>query len=199
MSPIPSSSRIARPAVELMIPFDAEARLGEAEVERVVGARGQEPVDVDEVADLGDLRADDDPVVARARSPRRARRIASPTRSSPRSSRRGRRAAPRIAALTSISSVRSAWSSEPQLTPIRTGLSLSIATWTIVAKCSSWRFAPTLPGLIRYLARIRGRLRVLHEQLVAVVVEVADDRDVRRRDPRACGRSRGRPRRPPRC
>ena len=59
-------------------------------------------------------------------------------------------------ALRSISSVRSAWSSEPQLTPIRTGLSLSIATWTIVAKCSSWRFAPTLPGLIRYLARIRA-------------------------------------------
>ena len=30
------------------------------------------------------------------------------------------------AALASISSVRMAWSSEPQLTPIRTGLSLSI-------------------------------------------------------------------------
>ena len=56
------------------------------------------------------------------------------------------------AALAFISSVRSCWSSEPQLTPIRTGLSLSIATRTIVAKCSSWRFAPTLPGLIRYFA-----------------------------------------------
>ena len=56
------------------------------------------------------------------------------------------------AALASISSVRIAWSSEPQLTPMRTGLSLSMATRTIVAKCSSWRLAPTLPGLIRYLA-----------------------------------------------
>ena len=55
-------------------------------------------------------------------------------------------------ALASISSVRMAWSSEPQLTPIRTGLSLSMATWMIVAKCSSWRLAPTLPGLIRYFA-----------------------------------------------
>ena len=82
------------------------------------------------------------------------------------------------AALASISSVRMAWSSEPQLTPMRTGLSLSMATLTIVAKCSSWRLAPTFPGLIRYLASARGHLRVLHQQLVAVVVEVADDRHV---------------------
>ncbi len=57
-----------------------------------------------------------------------------------------------VAAFSFISSVRSCWSSEPQLTPIRTGLPLSTATLTIVAKCSSWRFAPTLPGLIRYFA-----------------------------------------------
>ena len=82
------------------------------------------------------------------------------------------------AALASISSVRIAWSSEPQLTPMRTGLSLSMATLMIVAKCSSWRLAPTLPGLIRYLASERGRLRVLGQELVPVVVEVADDRDV---------------------
>ena len=56
------------------------------------------------------------------------------------------------AAFSSISSVRTAWSSEPQLTPMRTGLPLSLATWMIVAKCSSWRLAPTFPGLIRYLA-----------------------------------------------
>ena len=79
-------------------------------------------------------------------------------------------------ALASISSVRSAWSSEPQLTPIRTGLSFSIATRTIVWKFSSWRLAPTLPGLIRYLARAARHLRVLDQELVAVVVEVADDR-----------------------
>ena len=61
---------------------------------------------------------------------------------------------------------------------MRTGLSLSMATRTIVAKCSSWRLAPTLPGLIRYLASGGRHLRVLGQQLVAVVVEVADDRDV---------------------
>ena len=55
-------------------------------------------------------------------------------------------------ALASISSVRIAWSSEPQLTPMRTGLPLSMAIRMIVAKCSSCRLAPTLPGLIRYLA-----------------------------------------------
>jgi hypothetical protein len=57
------------------------------------------------------------------------------------------------AALASIRSVSRSWSREPQFTPIRTGLSLSIATRTIVWKCSSWRLAPTLPGLIRYFAR----------------------------------------------
>ena len=56
-------------------------------------------------------------------------------------------------ALASMRSVSSAWSSEPQFTPMRTGTPFSIATRTIVWKFSSWRFAPTLPGLIRYLAR----------------------------------------------
>ena len=116
--------------------------------------------------------------MAHARSPRPARPSASPTRASRRSSRRARRAARRRRALASISSVRMAWSSEPQFTPMRTGLSLSMATLTIVAKCSSWRFPPTLPGLIRYLASERGHLRVLDQELVAVVVEVADDRHV---------------------
>ncbi len=57
-----------------------------------------------------------------------------------------------LRALASIRSVSSCWSSDPQLTPIRTGFPLSIATRTIVAKCSSWRLVPTLPGLIRYFA-----------------------------------------------
>ena len=55
-------------------------------------------------------------------------------------------------AFSFINSVRMAWSSEPQLTPIRTGLSLSFAILMIVMKCSSWRLAPTFPGLIRYFA-----------------------------------------------
>ena len=81
------------------------------------------------------------------------------------------------AALASMSVVSSAWSSEPQLTPMRTGLSFSSATRMIVTKFSSCRLAPTLPGLMRYLASVARHLRVLDQQLVAVVVEVADDRD----------------------
>ena len=57
------------------------------------------------------------------------------------------------AALASISSVSSCWSSEPQFTPMRTGLPLAIATLTIWLNCSSCRLVPTLPGLMRYLAR----------------------------------------------
>ena len=68
VSPIPSLSRIARPAVEATIPFIAHAGLGEAQVERVVGAGGQQAVDVDQVPDAGHLGREDDPVVAQARS-----------------------------------------------------------------------------------------------------------------------------------
>jgi hypothetical protein len=57
-----------------------------------------------------------------------------------------------FAALVSISSVSSRWSSEPQFTPMRTGLPYPSACSMIVTKFSSRRFAPTLPGLIRYLA-----------------------------------------------
>ena len=34
---------------------------------------------------------------------------------------------------------------------------------------------PTLPGLMRYLARARGAVGIFRQQQVAVVVEVADD------------------------
>ncbi len=58
------------------------------------------------------------------------------------------------AALSSIRRVNSAWSSEPQLTPIRTGLRFLIA---ISIRVENWRSffspKPTLPGLIRYLSR----------------------------------------------
>ena len=56
------------------------------------------------------------------------------------------------AALASIISVSSCWSSEPQFTPMRTGLPFAIATSMICANCSSRRFVPTLPGLMRYFA-----------------------------------------------
>ncbi len=57
------------------------------------------------------------------------------------------------AAFLSIMRVSSDWSSEPQLTPILTGLSFFSATSTMVANWRS-RFSPkpTLPGLMRYFA-----------------------------------------------
>ena len=55
-------------------------------------------------------------------------------------------------AFSSISSVRSCWSRLPQFTPMRTGFRFASATSMMVRKFSSRRFAPTLPGLIRYLA-----------------------------------------------
>ena len=50
------------------------------------------------------------------------------------------------------------WSSDPPLTPMRTGLPLSRAIRQIVAKWSSRRApVPTLPGLMRYLSRARAQ------------------------------------------
>ena len=46
--------------------FHAHAGFGESEVERVIAAGGEHLVDVDEVADAGDFAADDDLVVAEA-------------------------------------------------------------------------------------------------------------------------------------
>ena len=55
---------------------------------------------------------------------------------------------------SSISSSSSSGSSEPPLTPMRTGFAWSMAACTMVAKLESWRAPrPTLPGLMRYLAR----------------------------------------------
>ena len=54
---------------------------------------------------------------------------------------------------SSINCAASAWSSEPQLAPMRTGLSYWMAN---SISCANWVSfflpKPTLPGLIRYLA-----------------------------------------------
>ncbi len=56
-------------------------------------------------------------------------------------------------AFSSIRRVSSARSSEPQLTPIRTGFPCSAATSIMRRKFSScFSPTPTLPGLIRYLS-----------------------------------------------
>ena len=91
---------------------------------------------------------------------------------------RGRAGLVRVA-FSSIRCVSSSWSSEPQLTPMRTGLSYSSAFSTIE---ENWRsflaLKPTLPGLMRYFAKRLGARRIVGEQRVADVVEIADDRHV---------------------
>ena len=57
------------------------------------------------------------------------------------------------AVFSSISLVSSSWSSDPQLAPIRTGLSFLLAISMMSANCVSRLFLkPTLPGLMRYLS-----------------------------------------------
>jgi hypothetical protein len=48
--------------------------------------------------------------------------------------------------VASIICVSRSWSSEPQLTPMRTGLSWSTATCTICVKFASRCRVPTFPG-----------------------------------------------------
>ena len=64
VSPIPSLSRIDEAGGRGHDPLHRHARLGQAEVERVVRSRREPVVRVDEVAHARDLRRQDDPVVA---------------------------------------------------------------------------------------------------------------------------------------
>ena len=74
--------------------------------------------------------------------------------------------------------VSSAWSSDPQFTPMRTGFWFSTATSIMVRKLlSSLRPMPTFPGIDAVFRQGAGALGILLEQDVAVVVEVADDRN----------------------
>ena len=77
---------------------------------------------------------------------------------------------------SSIKRVSSAWSSEPQLTPMRTGLSFSMATSIMVRKLSS-SFLPieTVARIDAVLGQRSRALGILLQQNVTVVVEVADD------------------------
>ena len=59
--------------------------------------------------------------------------------------------------MASIIEVRSDWSSEPQFTPMRTGLPYSIACSMMVVKFASRRLVPTFPGLMRNLASARAQ------------------------------------------
>ena len=66
VSPMPASSSGASPAVEAMRPFEPMPASVSPRCERIVAARGELGVDVDEVADAADLGGKNDLVVAEA-------------------------------------------------------------------------------------------------------------------------------------
>ena len=148
-------------------------------MQRVVRAAGELAVDRDHVLHPADLGRDHDPVRTQAQAlgiggtvQRRAhQRLAQHEV--------GRLRLGSTAAFRSISRAARSWSRLPQLTPIRTGRSKRSAASTISSNCRS-RFSPkpTLPGLMRNLASACGHLREVGQQPMAVVVEVADQRDV---------------------
>ena len=86
-------------------------------------------------------------------------------------------------AFSSIMRASRSWSRLPQLTPMRTGLSYWQATSIICANLSSCLLPapapdPTLPGLMRYFDSASAQSGNSRQQLVAVVMEVADERHV---------------------
>ncbi len=90
-----------------------------------------------------------------------------------------RRADPADRELSSIILREQKRSSDPQFTPMRTGRSYSMAASIMTRKLSSClRPIFTLPGLMRYLASARAQAGILLQQQVAVVMEIADDRDI---------------------
>jgi hypothetical protein len=113
-----------------------------------------------------------------ARAPRRLARFRSPTNQRLAHHLRGLPGL-RARAFSSIIRASSDWSRLPQLTPIRTGLPWRHATSIICAKLSSRASAGA--DVARIDPVLRERLRAvgkLGQQLVAVVMEVADQRHV---------------------
>ena len=131
----------------------ADAGLGQAEVQRVVAARGEVAVHRDQFLHAADLGAEHDAIGAAGRSRPRARPNPAPSGSAPRAARGRRPTARRGRGSRPSAASASAWSSEPQLAPMRTGLPCLIASSISVANWLS-RFLPkpTLPGLMRYFA-----------------------------------------------
>ena len=83
VSPMPSCSRMLRPAVLAMMPLLPSPGLGEAQVERIVAAGRQQAVDLDQVLHSGDLGAEDDPVVRHAGGLGQGRGLRARSRPSP--------------------------------------------------------------------------------------------------------------------
>ena len=176
----------------------AHPGLGQAEVERVVATGGQEPIHVDEVADAADLGADDDPVVT---EPGRLRQLGRAER------RLEHRVDHHVAGIARLGSrgvrvhqlgqdgliERAPVDADPHGLPVVDGdLDDRREVLVVALRADVARVDPVL-------GQGRGHLRVLDQQLVAVVVEVADDRDVDPESAHLARPSPGRPRRPPRC
>ena len=157
----------------------AHAGLGEAQVQRIVAASRE----FAHTRRSGPAR----------RRPCTTGRCGRPAGPAPRRAARCRCAdtmsASRITASAASGSARCAFSSIirasrsasrlPQLTPMRTGLPYSMAFSIITTNCGSRLLPlPTLPGLIRYLASARAHSGYSVEELVAVEVEIADQRHV---------------------
>ena len=78
-------------------------------------------------------------------------------------------------AFSSIMCVASSWSRLPQFTPMRMGLSYSMAFSMRMANwLSRFRPKPHVAGIDAILGQRLGAVRVLRQQLVAVIVEIAD-------------------------
>ena len=158
-------------------PLHRHARLGQAEVERVVGARREDPVRVDEVAHARHLRREDDPVVAEARLLRQLGR-----------SHRGldHRLDHHVAGVARLGEAGVGLHQVgQQLLVERAPVDADPDGLPVVDRDPDDRREVLVVALGADVARVDpvlrepGRhLRVLHEQLVAVVVEVADDRHV---------------------
>ena len=178
VSPMPSCSRTARAAVVDDDAFAAHARLGEPQVQRVVAARGQVAVHRDRSCTPADLAREHDAVRAAGRAPRPPRRVQGRADH--------RLAQHRVGAQRLGAAPRSRPSAREQLrvedAPVDADahrLAVAMAASIMVANCSSGCApCPTLPGLMRYLARASAQSGNSAQQLVAVVVEVADQRHV---------------------
>ena len=178
MSPIPERSSGARPAVDAIQTLGAaHARLGEAEVENIVAARGEIGVDVNEIANPGDFSGEDDHVVAEVRSAPAALAESSAltTMASIITSRAGNGSERLL--FSSIMRVSSAWSSRtPVDADAEPACDFQRRTSTMTWKLSLSFADRGVAGIdaMRYLASARGCGVALLEQDVAVVMEVAE-------------------------
>ena len=174
---MPSLSRIDEARGRGDDPLVPHPGLGQAEVERVVRAGRESPVDVDEVTDARHLRGQDDPVVAEpgllGRLGRSHRRLE-------------HRVDHHVAGVTWLGRAgvdihqlgqerlveRAPVDPDPDRLVVVDGDPDDRREVLVVA------LRPDVAGIDPVLRERRGHLRILDQELVAVVVEVADDRHV---------------------